>query len=177
MDEDALMGRAANGDTAAFDRLVQTHQQRLLRFARRMLSDGETAEDAVQEAFLRLWRGRARYHPQGCLERFLLRVVRNICLDHERMARPTAPLDDDLPAPENPAAKFEAKSLADAVRKAVGMLPEAQRAVFVLSQYEGLSYQAIADVLDCPVGTVASRKHLAVESLRRQLKPWREESA
>ena len=55
------------------------------------------------------------------------------------------------------------------------MLPEPQRAVFILSQYEGLSYAEIAEALDCPVGTVASRKHMAVEALRRRLHLWIEE--
>ena len=176
-DDDSLMRRVAeDGDADAFGRLVRTHQARLLCFAERMTGgDAETAEDAVQEAFLRLWRGRTRYQPQGALIGFLLRVVRNICLDYERMSRPDAPLEDDLPSAETPEDRLVACSLGEAVREAVARLPEAQRAVFVLSQYQGMSYGEIAEVLACPVGTVASRKHLAVEALRRRLRPWMEE--
>ncbi|HLV81216.1 MAG TPA: RNA polymerase sigma factor [Chthonomonadaceae bacterium] len=179
MEEDTLMQRAAEGDVQASGQLVKAHQPRLIRFATRMLGDAERAEDAVQEAFLRLWRARARYQAQGSFACFLLRIVRNACLDQARNALPTACLeevaDSPLPAAEEPAARLQAEALAEAVRRAVQSLPEAQRAVFVLSQYEGLSYQEIAAMLECPVGTVASRKHLAVETLRRRLGPWNEE--
>ncbi len=129
----------------------------------------------MQEAFLRLWRLRASYEPRGCLQAYLFRVVRSVCLDYARAARPVEALDEDaaLHAPD-PAALAEAQSLADAVRRAVQSLPEVQRAVFILSQYEQLSYAEIADALDCPVGTVASRKHQAVEALRRKLLPWKD---
>jgi RNA polymerase sigma-70 factor (ECF subfamily) len=75
---------------------------------------------------------------------------------------------------EEPEARLEAAALADAVRRAVQALPAPQREVFILSHYEGLSYQEIAGVLGCPLGTVASRKHLALEALRRRLAPWME---
>lgn len=176
MDEDALMRQAAKGDTEAFGRLVRMHQQCLVRFAHRMLGDRESAEDAAQEAFLRVWRTRASYQPQGCFRAFLLRITRNVCLDRLRSAYPSEPLDrveaDDR---QDVAGQCEARTLADAVRRAVTTLPEPQRAVFVLSHFEGFSYAETAAILGCPVGTVASRKRLAVESVRRRLRPWMEE--
>lgn len=179
MDEDALMRQTANDDTEAFGQLVCAYQQRLVRFARRLLGDGEAAEDVVQDAFVRLWRARSRYRPQGHFEHYVLRLVRNLCLDHLRAAHPIEPFDEGdawaQPPDAGPADVVQARSLAEAVRSAVQRLPEPQRAVFILSQYKGLSYQQIADVLECPLGTVASRKHLAIETLRRRLKPWIEE--
>ena len=173
MDDDALMRKAKDGDTEAFGLLVKTHQRRIMGFATRLLGDAEAAEDAAQETFLRLWRLRARYRPQGCLEHLLLRIVRNICVDYARLARPAAPLLDEHRAPEpSPEATAQAHGMAEAVAQAVQALPEEQRAVFVLSQYEGLCYRQIAEILECSEGTVASRKHLAVQSLRRRLRPW-----
>ena len=176
MDEDALMRRVADGDTQAFGHVVRAHQARLMRFATRLLGDPEAAQDAVQEAFLRLWRLRTAYQTRGCLQAYLLRAVRTICLDYARAARPWESLSetegDDGPAPS---AQAEAHGLADAVARAVASLPEGQRAVFVLSQYEGLTYAEIADVLECPIGTVASRKHQATETLRRKLSAWKDE--
>jgi RNA polymerase sigma-70 factor (ECF subfamily) len=174
-DDDALMRRAANGDAQAFGKVVQAHQGRLVRFAARLLGDTDAAQDAAQEAFLRLWRLRTRYQPRGCLQAYLLRTVRSVCLDHARAARPCEPLEEgaDAGAPD-PAALAQGLGLADAVRRAVLSLPEPQRAVFLLSHYEGLSYAEIADALDCPVGTVASRKHQATETLRRKLSAWRD---
>ncbi len=169
------MRRAADGDTLAFGVLVRTYQARLVRFASRLTGDSELAQDAVQEAFLRLWRLRESYTPRGCLQAYLFRVVRSVCLDYARAARPAEALGDvaGLTAPD-PARLAEAQSLADAVRLAVQSLPEAQRAVFLLSEYEQLSYAEIAGVLDCPVGTVASRKHQATETLRRKLYLWKD---
>jgi RNA polymerase sigma-70 factor (ECF subfamily) len=173
------MRRAALGDTQAFGRIVQAHQDRLLRFATRILGGNrDAAQDAVQEAFLRLWRARARYQPSGKLLTYLLRVVHNICLDYHRAYRPTSSLleADQVANPENdPQSDCQSRALAQAVRRAVLDLPATQRAVFILSHYEGLSYREIASVLECPVGTVASRKAQAVETLRRRLGAWQQE--
>lgn len=180
MDDDALMKQAAAGDTQAFGCLVTAYQRRLLRFAHRMLGDAEAAEDAVQEAFLRLWAGRLRYRPQGRLEHLLLRIVRNACLDQARSRRNEEFAEDGAETSgflaDSLERQVEQRTLADAIRQAVQTLPEPQRAVFILSEYEGLSYAQIADVLDCPIGTVASRKHLAVAALRRRLETWTEEA-
>ncbi len=175
MDDDALMRRAAEGDTQAFSQVIQAYQGRLVRFAARLLNDPDAAQDAAQEAFLRLWRLRTHYQPRGCLQAYLLRTVRTICLDYARATRPWDTLEDGTgfhtPSPEDIAQR---RGLADAVAQAVQSLPEAQRAVFLLSQYEQLSYTEIAEALGCPVGTVASRKHQATETLRRKLAAWKD---
>ncbi len=175
MDDDSLMRRAAGGDTLAFGILVRAYQARLLRFAARLTGDSDSAQDAVQEVWLRLWRGRVTYEPHGCLQAYLFRMVRSICLDYARASRPAEALDENAEADApGPAALAEARSLADAVRRAVLSLPEAQRAVFALSEYGQLTYAEIAGVLDCPVGTVASRKYQATETLRRKLSSWKD---
>jgi RNA polymerase sigma-70 factor (ECF subfamily) len=180
MDDDGLMRQAAAGDMQAFGRLVRAHQRRLVRFAARMLDDDpEQAEDVVQEAFVRLWRARERYQATENLLPLLLRIVRNVCLDHLRRTHPCEPLERAAAIPTRseaaPEQQTEARALAKAVREAVRALPEPQRAAFVLSHYEKLSYAEIAQILGCPVGTVASRKHLALETLRRRLGAWKEE--
>ncbi len=174
-DDDALMRRAAGGDAQAFGQIVQAYQGRLMRFAGRLLGDSDAAQDAAQEAFLRLWRLRTRYQPRGCLQAYLLHTVRSVCLDYARAYHPWEALEEGADVGvSDPASLAQGRGLADAVRRAVLSLPEPQRAVFLLSQYEGLSYAEIADALDCPVGTVASRKHQATETLRRKLSAWRD---
>lgn len=176
MDDDALMRRVAQGDARAFAQVVQAYQGRITRFAARLLGDSDLAQDAAQEAFLRLWRLRDRYQPRGCLQAYLLRTIRTVCLDYARAARPCDTLDWDRKDPTaGPERLAQQRGHADAVSQAVYSLPEPQRAVFLLSQYEGLSYAEIAEVLECPVGTVASRKHQATETLRRKLSAWRDE--
>lgn len=176
MDDRALMEGARGGDAWVFEQLVRAHQHALVRFATRLLDDPDAAQDAAQEAFLRLWRTRTRYECRGGdLRALLLRIVRNVCLDWVRARRPTDLLTEASDAAVVVEEATQSRVLADAVRRAVLDLPEAQRAVFVLSGYEGLSYAEIAQTLDCPLGTVASRKRLATQTLRRVLRPWMDE--
>lgn len=178
MDEDMLMQQVAEGDMQAFRRLVNVHQPRLLRFARRMLpTDTALAEDVVQEAFVRFWCARRRYRPEGQLGCYLLRIVHNLCVDALRDMPRTLSLEaaQELPATNiSLHQQVEANALANAVRRAVQELPEQQRSVFILSHYEGFSYAEIARTLECAIGTVSSRKRLAVATLRRRLGTWNE---
>ena len=106
-----------------------------------------------------------------------MRLTRNVCLDYSRATPPLAVLlDETEDSGSNVARTVEAQALGEDVRRAVQQLPEGQRAVFVLSHYEGLTYREVAEALDCPIGTVASRKRTAVEALRQQLCQWNEES-
>ena len=177
MDDDERMRRVADGDQGAFAAIVNTHQRSLTQFAEQLATgDPQSAHNIVQEAFVRLWRSRASYAPQSCLRSLLYRIVYNIGLDFARRAKPVTPLHlvstQLASSAELPEAAAKSRALGQAIRKAVGALPEPQRVVFVLSQYEQLPYAQIAAILDCPVGTVASRKRLAVDTLRRKLGPW-----
>lgn len=179
MDEEILIQQIAEGDTQAFGKLVERYQHRLVRFAARMLGDAEGAEDIAQETFLRLWRSRCLV--QGNLNSYLFRIARNLCMDSFRSHHKTEILDETTELPPSPegslAASVQSRALAELVRHSVQALPESQRVVFVLSHYEQMSYREIAQVVGCPVGTVASRKFQAVETLRRRLKPWIEGDA
>ena len=180
MDETIVIQKVAEGDAVAFGRIVQSYQGMLTRFAERILGDQAMAQDVVQEAFLRLWRLRKTHLPTIlCLRPYLLRVVRNLCLDYIRTAKPTEPLYAESGVTEIPGKSVEGvmqtQLLVEAIRNAVQTLPEPHRTVFLLSQYEELSYREIAEIVGCPVNTVASRKRLAVEALRRRLRSWGEE--
>ena len=179
VDEGILIQNIAGGDTQAFGKLAERHQRRLVRFAERMLGDADAAQDIAQETFLRLWHVRSRCPAQSDLSFYLLRIARNLCLDYFRSHHITASLDETTdPAPTAQCgltALIEFRALAESVRLSAQTLPEPQRVVFVLSHYEEMSYREIAQAVGCPVGTVASRKYQAVETLRRRLKPWIEE--
>ncbi len=174
--DDFLLARAAADDADAFGVLVRRHQKRLLGFARRLLppGDADAAHDVVQEAFLRLWRGRTRYDARGRLVPLLLRIVHSVCVDWSRSQVPFDPSPEDVagPAGGSPQRLLEARDRAEAVWNALAILPAEQREVFVLSHFEGLRYHEIAALLGCPPGTVASRKHAAIQSLRKQLASW-----
>jgi RNA polymerase sigma-70 factor, ECF subfamily len=163
-------------EQAAFGELVRRHQARLLRFAIRMCG-GEAAEDIVQEAFLRLWGARARYKPSGRFIYLLLRTVHNLCCDQIRRTKPTLPISeaDGMKMMDTALEVTVANALlAEVIRDAVAQLPETLRAVFVLSVYEELRYEEIAEILEIPSGTVGSRKNQAIKILKTKLKDWSE---
>jgi len=172
-----------NSAEAAFTCLVAAYQKRLTAFAVRLLerTDRDAAQDVVQETFVALWRQmrggdtEAVYTTPERMDVYLLRAVHNRCVDRlRRRAWFALPKESEEPpdTSSGPEGAARATLLANAVADAVTALPVGQRSVFVLSHYEGLRYQQIADLLDCPIGTVASRKSQAVQSLRVALKDW-----
>ena len=173
MDEDdALMERAKGGDAAAFDAIVRRHQHGLQRFATRMAGgDATRGADVAVGALLRLWETRAVYRPEGKLRAWLFRTAYRLIADEARRTR-SEPLRDRIAGGLYPHDRVERTALGQAVRDAVAALPESHRAVVVLSLYEGLSGEAIAEILGIPPGTVASRKNHALRTLRRWLAAW-----
>jgi RNA polymerase sigma-70 factor (ECF subfamily) len=138
-----------------------------------MCGDAQLAEDAAQETFVRAWLHLASYRPQASLRNWLYRIALNAATDMLRKERrvllgtlENLDLPDSGPGPE---AQFFQEERAAAIRKAVLSLPAACRAVLVLREYEGLSYQEIAETLDIPVGTVMSRLNYARKLLRNTL--------
>jgi RNA polymerase sigma-70 factor (ECF subfamily) len=163
---------------AAFARLVEGYQARLLRLCERLLGDGEEARDAVQEIFLKMYRKAAEVRPQGQVYTWLYRIAVNHCLNKlrrrklVRFLRWQSPAEDaetpafDPPdAAPDPAAALEARRQWQATRKAIAALPENQRAVLVLARFEGLSYKQIAEVLEITEGAVESRLFRAMRRL------------
>ena len=184
MEDDALMQAVGVGDNQAFGALVKKYQGEVTRVAGRLLRDRESARDVAQETFLRVWRARLQYRMDGKFRLYLLRIAHNVCLDHLRAHVPCESLsewqeqggDVEASGVSGTARQAEARMLFQDARTALSTLPHAQRVVFVLSCYEGLSYKEIAQVLECPLGTVASRKALALETLRRRLYHWNDDN-
>ena len=171
--ETELVTRAQNGDRNAFSELVRTHAQGVLNVIYRMCGDMQVAEDAAQETFIQAWLRLPSYRPRASLRNWLYRIAVNMAIDMLRKEKRILPgavedlnLTDSRPGPEALAASSERTKM---VQEAVLALPEASRAVLVLREYEGLSYQEIADALDIPVGTVMSRLNYARKLLREKL--------
>ena len=165
------MRRMAEGDTDALSQLLLRHQALVLRVASRLLNgDNASAEDVAQEVFLKVWRRAAEYASQGVFTAYLLRITRNYCHDLRRRARRDCPLSEASRYTVSDEEKRAAQRTAAAFRSALATLPDEQRDVFVLSHFEGRSYREIAAILNCPMGTVASRKYLAVKGLRERMK-------
>ncbi len=177
-----ILRRVADGDTESYGVLVERHQDRLLRLCERMLGDKEEARDAAQEVFVKVFRKAASYQPRGKVYTWLYRIAVNHCLNRLRrrklvrflsfgeMGRPTregeegSPFDppDAAPGPEE---HYESRRRWAHTRARVDALPAGQRAVFVLTKFEGLSYKETAETLGISIGAVESRLFRAMRSL------------
>jgi RNA polymerase sigma-70 factor (ECF subfamily) len=183
-DETALIIAAQRGQSAAFDRLVSAYQDLAYNVARRLVGDPESAADATQEAFLAAFRHLNQFKG-GSFKSWLLRIVTNCCYDalRARRRREATSLDVlvddagfDLPDATNPLPEVSALSaeLFRCVEEGLKTLPIDQRAVLLLYDVHGLSYDEVASVLNASLGTVKSRLSRARGRLRDYLMRHRE---
>jgi RNA polymerase sigma-70 factor (ECF subfamily) len=171
------LARVAAGNADAFASLVESHQERLLRLCERLLGDIEEARDAAQEVFLKAYRKAGEVRPQGQVYTWLYRIAVNHCLNRlrrrklVRFLRWEDPEERDAPTfdpPDeraDPATALESRRRWQATRRAIGQLPENQRAVLVLVRFEGLSYKQAAEVLGITEGAVESRLFRAMRRI------------
>lgn len=167
-----LLAAIAAGDETAFQRLFRDWYPRLADHAWRLLGERDSAEDAVQEVFVALWRGRERLPEAAALAGYLHRAVRNRALNQLR-ARKGETVDPDglmLPSVPPDAPRFlEEEQLAGQLAAALATLPPRTREVFLLSREQGLTYAAIAATLEISVKTVETLMGRAIRALREQL--------
>lgn len=173
--EAQLVTQAQNGDRNAFSELVRLHAQGVLNVIFRMCGDTQLAEDAAQETFIRAWQNLSSYRPQTSLRNWLYRIAVNAGTDMLRKEKRIVPdaiedlhLSDGQPGLESLLLQQERTV---SVQKAILSLPDASRAVLVLREYEGLSYQEISSTLDIPLGSVMSRLSYARSLLKAKLEP------
>ena len=172
LDDAQLMALLAEGDRTALGELVKRHQHRVLEIAHRTTGDQVLAEDIGQEAFLRVWRSAARYHPTAQFTTWLYRIVVNLCLDAFKKRKPLAgdPPDAAGNESEQPSRFLEHGDCAEAVRAAVASLPERQRVAVVLHRFSGLPQRAIAEATGWTESAVESLLVRAYAALRKSLK-------
>ena len=165
-----LMAQVQQGSREAFVTLVRRHQGPLLNFFHR-LGVSNDAEDLVQDTFVRLFRYRFRYQPRARFTTFLYLMARQVSLDRwRRVKRYAAAMDDyalETRVTAQPAAPPDGR--AEEVQRALATLPEPMRAVVVMSIYQGLKYDEIAEILEVPPGTVKSRMFNALRRLKEVL--------
>ncbi len=172
--DEELLRSVARIEPAAFEVLYQRHGPVAFALARRMLGSQAHAEDAVQEAFINLWRGATRYDPaKGSVRSWLLTMVRNRSIDllrslriHERRRITIVGLEERIAAGDETEAEFISREEATMVRSALAMLPPDQRRVLELAYYGGWTQAEIAEHFDMPLGTVKGRTRLGLDKLR-----------
>jgi len=180
-----LVRRTREGDRGAFRTLVERYQRKMAGLAVGMLRDPDDALDVVQDAFAKAYQNLDRFKGDSSFYTWLYRITVNLCIDHQRregrIVRISLDASDDGDAPSTPGVSDESAG-ADPVRgvqdaelrrrleHAMAELTPEHRAVILLREVEGLSYDEISQALDCPKGTVMSRLHYARRQLQDKLR-------
>lgn len=168
--DDELMDRCRAGDCRAMDALVSRYYRRVYAFCYRILHQREAAEDAAQETLLRAYRYAHRYRSDGRFSTWLFAIAANLCrTELSKRSRRSECAWEELGEMQAPGSvEKSAMRLVEGheVRRALERLSPDQRMAVVLFYYEGMSYQDIADVCGCALGTVKSRMHHALAKMR-----------
>jgi RNA polymerase sigma-70 factor (ECF subfamily) len=174
--EALLMRRASHGDNTAFGELVRRHMRQAYRAALGLVGSPDDAMDLSQDAFARALKHAARMDPERPFYPWYYQILRRLCFNflrdrknRQRLLDETgAWLAEDLTGSgpgENPEARLRREEARRTVAEALAELPEAQREVLVLREFEGLKYKEIAELLEIPAGTVMSRLYTARRAL------------
>ena len=178
--DEELVARSMAGDVDSFNQLVLRWERPIYALAYRVIGREEDARDVAQETFLRAFRALSGFKGQAKFSSWLYRITLNLCRDWIRKEKRTpvsqAPEGIDiieLAGEGTPAESIEQlvgrRELGRAVSKAMAMLPEEQRTAIILKEYHGLTFQEIADMLDCPLSTVKTRLYQGLGVVRKQL--------
>ncbi len=189
-----LVQRTLAGDQKAFELLVIKYQRRVERLIGRMVRDVDLVPDIAQETFIRAYRALAQFRGDAQFYTWLYRIAVNTAkkqlmelkrdplvfpsqmksADEDETSASERELIGNVADAETPEAVLASKEIAEAVNAAMDALPEELRMAITLREMEGLSYEEIAQALDCPIGTVRSRIFRAREAISSRIKPMLE---
>jgi len=179
-----LVARVQKGDKAAFDLLVRKYQHKIAKLVSRFVRDRSEVEDVTQEAFIKAYRALGGFRGESAFYTWLYRIAVNTAKNYlESLGRRAPGSNVELDGAEQseaaeglreqatPERYLLTEEIAATVRRALENLPEDLRTAITLREIEGLSYEEIAEVMDCPIGTVRSRIFRAREAIDKELKP------
>ncbi len=180
-----LVERAQKGDKRAFELLVLKYQRKLARLLSRMVRDPAEIEDITQESFIKAYRALPQFRGESAFYTWLYRIAVNTAKNYLVARGRRAPTTTGFSSEEaegfedaellrdiaTPDAELQTKQIAAAVNKAVEALPDELRTAITLREIEGLSYEEIAQMMDCPIGTVRSRIFRAREAIAEKIRP------
>ena len=179
-----LVQRVQDGDSAAFDLLVRKYQHRIVALIGRYVADWSECQDVAQEAFLRAYRAIGSFRGDAQFYTWLHRIAVNTAKNHLVASNRRPPTGDiDVADAEHfdsgirlrdndtPERELMRQQMEQTVMRAVEALPEELRVAITLREVEGMSYEEIAEKMDCPIGTVRSRIFRAREAIDQELRP------
>ena len=180
-----LVARVQAGDKQAFDLLVLKYQRKIMRLLSRMIRDQAEVEDVAQEAFIKAYRALPQFRGDSAFYTWLYRIAINTARNwlSSNSRRPSTPSSyenedgetfdemDNLTDNTTPESELASRQISQTVNKAIEDLPEDLRTAIVLREIEGMSYEDIAQSMNCPIGTVRSRIFRAREAIATKLRP------
>lgn len=180
-----LVERAQRGDKRAFELLVEKYQRKLGRLLSRFIRDPSEVEDVMQEAFIKAYRALPAFRGDSAFYTWLYRIGINTAKNYLAAMRRRAPTSTDIDADEaegyadgerlrdlnTPEHMLLSKEIANTVNATMEALPEELRTAIQLREMDGMSYEDIARIMDCPIGTVRSRIFRAREAIAERLRP------
>jgi len=189
MTDAQLVQKFLNGDVNAFNTLVWRWEKNLYNFVLRYIGDKEEAKDICQKVFVRSYKKLNRLRDPEKFSTWLYQIAVNLCRDeYKRKNRrrmlslealnenrngenPIARLEDDVA--KNPDSITHAQDMKELLKLALQIIPEEQRAVIIMKEYQGLKFTEIADILETPVNTTKSRMYYGLSALRKIFKQWK----
>ncbi len=183
--DQALVEQVQRGDKRAFELLVAKYQRKIFRLLSRLIRDSAEIEDVAQEAFNKAYRALPNFRGESAFYTWLYRIAintaKNYLVAQGRRAPTTTETEideaenfdegDQLRDVNTPDSMLLSKQVGEAVNRAIERLPEDLRTAIVLRELEGLSYEEIAETMNCPIGTVRSRIFRAREAIAEELRP------
>lgn len=175
--DQVLLEQFLGGDISAYERLVARHEKPVFNFIRRMIGHPQEAEDLTQEVFIRVYEQAKRLTEKRAFRSWLWSIAANLCRDHLKRQvyrrhlsiDHDVNLDRDLASLSSPDRDLEEAEVGQIIDRAIAALKADRRMVIVLREYQGLSYEEIAEAVGCPVSTIKSRLHMARQELRKRL--------
>ena len=188
VEDNQAIKKCLEGDSDAYREIVDRYQRRAISIAMGYVKNIEDAQDLVQDAFIKAYRSLARFEVGSSFYTWFYRIVVNVCIDHFRKQkkRRAVEYDDSYKRRDvadqhsltgntrdlQPHMQNERQEINDALQGALSTLSDKHREVIILREVDDLSYEEIADVLECHIGTVMSRLHHARKKLQEALRPY-----
>lgn len=183
LDEELVL-RVQQGDKSAYDLLVIKYQHRIIQLVNRYIKDSSDAQDVAQEAFIKAYRALGNFRGESAFYTWLYRIAINTAKNYlmsrsRRSADAQVDVQDaeqiekapQLQGMETPERQLLNEEIVETIKTAIAKLPEEMRIAIMLREFEGMSYEEIAQAMDCPVGTVRSRIFRAREAIDSKLTP------
>ncbi len=183
LDEDLVL-RVQQGDKSAFDLLVIKYQHKIIQLVNRYVKDPSEAQDVAQEAFIKAYRALGNFRGDSAFYTWLYRIAINTAKnylvsrsrrssDYEVDVQDAEAIENapQLQGMETPERVLLNQEIIDTIKTAIDKLPEEMRTAIILREFDGMSYEEIAEAMDCPVGTVRSRLFRAREAIDNKLNP------